>query len=209
VLKNEIDGVHRHYERDAATLQQQLVEIDKRFDNQIGNIHVELNRRFLDSSALSQERMDALEQAAELRQQAIDQRFLDSDKAVQAALQGADKAVQAALDAAKEAVTKAELAAEKRFDAVNEFRGQLTDQAQTFMPRAEAEIRLVNLQERIDVATANLTSQVQKNTNAVSGFGGSKTEANRLTTLYVSLGVGAIGTITAIIIAVISLTKHP
>jgi predicted PurR-regulated permease PerM len=36
-----------------------------------------------------------------------------------------------------EAVVKAELAAEKRLDSVNEFRGQLQDQAATFVTRTE------------------------------------------------------------------------
>lgn len=72
------------------------------------------------------------------------------EKAVQAALQAAKEAVNAALLAAQSAVTKAEGAAEKRFDAVNEFRGQLTDQAQTFMPRSEADVRLIAMKEQID-----------------------------------------------------------
>lgn len=57
--------------------------------------------------------------------------------------------VALALDATKEAIGKAEVATSKaidkessanadRFKAVNEFRGQLADQAATFMPRREA-----------------------------------------------------------------------
>ncbi len=49
-----------------------------------------------------------------------------------------EKAVAAALAAAKEAVTKAEVAAEKRFDSVNEFRNTLKDQTGTFVTRNEA-----------------------------------------------------------------------
>jgi vacuolar-type H+-ATPase subunit H len=209
VLKNEIEGVHRHYDRDAATLQQQLVEIDKRYNVQVENLQAEMDRRFLDGAILSTERVQAIEEAMELRQQAIDQRFTDSDKAVQAALQGADKAVQAALQAAKEAVTKAETAAEKRFDSTNEFRGQLADQANTFMPRAEAEIRLTNLAESQATAVATLTSSIQKNTDSISSSGGGKAENNRLTAMYVSLGVGGLGVVTAIVIAIISLGHHP
>jgi hypothetical protein len=70
------------------------------------------------------------------------QRFGDQDKAVQAALVSQEKAVAAALDAAQRAVIKAEIAQEKRNEATNEFRGQLSDQAATLMPRAEAEQRL-------------------------------------------------------------------
>lgn len=62
-----------------------------------------------------------------------------------------EKAVAAALTAAGQAVQKAEVAAEKRFDAVNEFRAQLSDQAGTFMPRAETEIRFTAMQEKVDL----------------------------------------------------------
>jgi len=48
-----------------------------------------------------------------------------------------DRALNAALNAQKEAVLKSEAANEKRFEGVNEFRGQLKDQAATFITRSE------------------------------------------------------------------------
>lgn len=60
------------------------------------------------------------------RDRRYEQRFVDQATAVSAALASAEKAV-----------TKAEEASNKRFDAVNEFRGQLSDQASQFMTRAE------------------------------------------------------------------------
>jgi hypothetical protein len=51
----------------------------------------------------------------------------------------AQSAVAAALSAAEKAVAKAEAASEARFESVNEFRGQLNDQATHLMPRAEFE----------------------------------------------------------------------
>lgn len=62
--------------------------------------------------------------------------------AMQTALEAAEKAVIVALLSAKEAVNKAEIAADKRFDNMNEFRQQLNDQASSFMPRTEADIRI-------------------------------------------------------------------
>src|ERR1700679_3792438 len=50
-----------------------------------------------------------------------------------------EKAVGAALAAADRAVGKAELASEKRFESMNEFRGALADSARLLMPRAESE----------------------------------------------------------------------
>ena len=60
-----------------------------------------------------------------------------------------EKAVDYALGAADRAVNKAELATEKRFEGVNEFRQQLADQARTFMPRAETELQIATLAERL------------------------------------------------------------
>ena len=66
------------------------------------------------------------------------QRFDSQQKALEAARQADAKAVEAALTAAEKAVIKAETASEKRFESVNEFRAQLSDQANTFVPRLEA-----------------------------------------------------------------------
>lgn len=74
-----------------------------------------------------------------------EQRFADSQSAV-----------DAALDAAKAAVAKAEAAMEKRFDNANEFRGQLSDQARSFMPRAEAETAFRTAEERTGTENANM-----------------------------------------------------
>jgi hypothetical protein len=46
-------------------------------------------------------------------------------------------------------VIKAETAAEKRFEAVNEFRGQLRDQAATFLPRAEYIAKNYDVERRL------------------------------------------------------------
>lgn len=70
--------------------------------------------------------------------------------AVDAALAAADRAVAAALAAAEKAVAKAEGAAERRFEGVNEFRKQLSDQASTFYPREAAEQRLGDLAGKIE-----------------------------------------------------------
>lgn len=88
-------------------------------------------------------------EALEAADKRYDQRFEGQEKAVNAALAAAEKAVNAALVAADRAVAKAEIAAEKRFDSVNEFRGQLRDQATTLLPRAEADARLLAIEQRI------------------------------------------------------------
>jgi hypothetical protein len=63
-----------------------------------------------------------------------------------------------ALAAADKAVTKAEIATEKRFEGVNEFRSTLADQAANLMPRAEAMSKFDNVYKDID----SLEKDVQK-----------------------------------------------
>lgn len=72
----------------------------------------------------------------------VEQRFTDQDRAVQSALL-----------AAKEAVIKAETATEKRFEATNEFRGQLADQTATFIPRLEYDAQHKALEDKVSLLT--------------------------------------------------------
>ena len=65
-------------------------------------------------------------------------KLLDAaDKRYEQRFDAQEKAVREALAAADRAVIKAETAAEKRFDSVNEFRGQLKDQTSTMLTRGE------------------------------------------------------------------------
>lgn len=91
----------------------------------------------------------SLQRLMEASDRRYEQRFKDSQTAVDAALNAARTAVDAALSAAKEAVHKAEMASEKRFEGVNEFRATLADQQRTLMPRTEAEIRMIAIEKQI------------------------------------------------------------
>lgn len=86
--------------------------------------------------------------------------------------------VALALTAADKAVLKAELATEKRFESVNEFRGQLADQAATLASRREMEtmqlainLRLDNLSERLTETTRRIDTSEGKSSGISSGFG--------------------------------------
>jgi hypothetical protein len=104
-------------------------------------------------------KIDAQRDALEAADKRYEQRFAAQESAVGSALVGQEKAVNAALVAADRAVLKAEGAAEKRFDAVNEFRAQLADQATTFLPRAEALVKFEALAEKLEsVRLANMAS---------------------------------------------------
>lgn len=76
-------------------------------------------------------------------------RFTDQENMKQRFL-AAEERTTVALTAADRAVVKAEMATEKRFDAVNEFRQTLADQASRLMPRAEVEQIVKGLNEKID-----------------------------------------------------------
>jgi hypothetical protein len=99
-------------------------------------------------SSISAWNVDTLKEHLESRLAALayvgderDRRYEDRFKAM-------DEKTGLALTSSKEAVAKAETATEKRFDAVNEFRGTLSDQAANLMPRGEAGARFDALEEK-------------------------------------------------------------
>lgn len=100
-----------------------------------------------------------------------EQRFLAQQNAVDLALSRVDKEfhehlqqvreeTRLSLDAADKAIAKSEAATEKRFESVNEFRGQLQDQATRFMPRLEAEQRIEQNTEKLAALDGRHTSDV-------------------------------------------------
>lgn len=80
----------------------------------------------------------------------VESRFQAMDEKTALALAAVKEQTSLALTAAKEAVTKAEVASEKRFEAVNKFREALDDNARLLMPRLEAEQINRQLTEKID-----------------------------------------------------------
>lgn len=54
-------------------------------------------------------------------------------------------------EAQDKAIQKSEAAAEKRFESVNEFRGQLADQVKTFMTRETYEVGHAALESKVDL----------------------------------------------------------
>jgi hypothetical protein len=71
------------------------------------------------------------------------------ERSIEVAFRASEASIKAALEAAEKAVLKAEGDAEKRFESVNEFRAQLSDQAATFIPRTEAVAFINNLSEKL------------------------------------------------------------
>ncbi len=129
--------------------------------------------------------------------------------------------VRSALDAAEKAVGKAEVAQQLHNAMANEFRGQLSDQAATFMPRAEfdsqhtALLRVVadlkdQLTERIDTRTAtNEKAIVALQEAAAASAGKSLGVSSAMATLLLILaGIGSVVGIAGFIFGLIELTSR-
>lgn len=91
-----------------------------------------------------------LQERYDTQTKATNAAFAAQQAAMHTAFRASQEAVHAALLATKEAIDKANAASEKRFDSVNEFRAQLADQAQTFMPRAETEATHRAMDAKVD-----------------------------------------------------------
>jgi len=81
------------------------------------------------------------------------------------------QATQSALAASDRAVTKAEMASEKRFDAVNEFRATLADQQRNLMPRAEVEIMMKSINEKVDALNVLTIAKQSEGLGQKQGMG--------------------------------------
>lgn len=101
------------------------------------------------------------------------ERFTAQEKAVVVALATVDKEFHehlaqvrtetaTALGAAEKAIAKAELATEKRFESVNGFRAQLSDQVNTFIPRKEAEQRLDAVIGRLNALETRISESLAR-----------------------------------------------
>lgn len=90
--------------------------------------------------------------------------------------------------AQEKAVKTANEASEKRFDAVNEFRGQLGDQVRTFLPRTEYDARHETLENRV----SELTDRLNRSDGKVQG--------TDITMGKIYAAIGAVGAILAIIV---------
>jgi hypothetical protein len=88
---------------------------------------------------------------------------------IEALLAEQRRAVDAALAAAEKAVTKAEVASDKRFEGVNEFRQALSDQTATFVPRTEWQSSLAEQERRLRLVEAAATGALAVRTAAIVG----------------------------------------
>lgn len=82
-----------------------------------------------------------------------------------------DKRDEQRFIAQKEAIGKVETATEKRFESVNEFRAQLSDQTRTLLPRTEFEAIKKAFDEKIETLKTSDTSRRAKNDGISATWG--------------------------------------
>jgi hypothetical protein len=83
--------------------------------------------------------------------EAFSAQILAQKEATSAALMSAKEAINAALASAEKAIAKAELATDKRFDSVNEFRSQLADQQKMFATQSEVTLRFTAIEDKLSL----------------------------------------------------------
>lgn len=113
------------------------------------------------------------------RDQRYGQRFADLETALRAALAASEKAIG-----------KAEIANERRFDSVNEFRQTLGDQAAQFATRAEVEAAIGRNTERIQDLTDRVNQSEGKGAGLNAGWAilvGAVVLIGAIVTIYLAL----------------------
>jgi hypothetical protein len=139
--------------------------------------------------------------------------FAAQQAAMTTAFEAADKAVQAALVAVEKASEKAEDASDKRFEAVNEFRAQLSDQAASFIRRTEYSVqhqalddKLTSVEDSIRQLELRLTSRLDLLKGSDAGTKQSEGE-RRLDSAaiaqWIAMALIAIGVIVSIVVAML------
>ena len=147
-----------------AALVQQLADQRDSFKQQLADQRDAFHRQLADQLTGDRlaigEMREMLNERYATQTKALDAAFLAQQTAMKTAFDAADKAVAAALESAEKAVTKAEAAAEKRFESVNEFRQQLTDQAATFVSRTEYTVNHATLNDKFDAEAKRTTERI-------------------------------------------------
>jgi hypothetical protein len=113
------------------------------------------------------------------RDQRYEQRFADLEKSLTVALAASEKAI-----------LKAESATERRFEAVNEFRSTLSDQATQFVTNAENDATILRISDRLEELSNRVNRSEGRGVGLNAGW------------VYLLAGIAAAGTIVSIYLAV-------
>lgn len=145
--------------------------------------------------------------AADDMRRLLDERYATQTKALDAAFKAAEQAVAVALANAEKATGKAELAAERRFESVNEFRKALADQTATFLPRPEYDTahaalaeRVTGLSDRLSALELRLTSRLDRGEGSEAGASGQRNETRLNAGAVIGIALFLLSLITFVIL---------
>lgn len=161
-----LDGIQRAID----VAHDDMVRFPTDVDKQVGRLK-ELHATLInENDRRYTERFIAQEKAVDVAlitvNRAMDIAIAKVDKEFHEHLQQVRTETLTAFTASEKAIAKAETASEKRFESVNEFRGQLSDQAASFMSRLEAEAKFTGLMEKVD----GLTTRIDRNEGRGAGM---------------------------------------
>ena len=94
----------------------------------------------------------------------------ERDRRYEQRFEAMDEKTSLALTSSEKAVAKAEIATEKRFDSVNEFRATLSDQAANLLPRREADARFSAWDDKMEDLKKEIAG-LRESRSVVAGTG--------------------------------------
>lgn len=187
-----VDTIHQYID---AILQERDRRYEQRFQTQQESLTVALaasHAVLVEHDKRYEQRFAAQENATALALSRVDKEFHEH-------LQQVRTETKSALDAAEKAITKAEAATDKRFDSVNEFRAQLTDQTARFMPRVESLQRHEQTSEKIALLESRHTADIGQINSRLDLTAGRGIGIEKGWSLLIGLA-GLVGGIIAIIV---------
>lgn len=127
-----------------------------------------------------------------VRMAALETRIMDHIKSLRETATAQSSALERAL-------VKADAATEKRFDSVNEFRKQLSDQTATFIPRGEHAARDKALDDRLSLMTSRINELEAQHRGMLSSRG-------RIDVVQIFTSASAIAAVVSVVYVIA--TKH-
>ena len=120
----------------------------------------------------------------------LEQLMDERDRRYEAKFSAQDEKTSLALAASKEAVIKAEMATEKRFENVNEFRKTLSDQTVSFVTRVESDVKFSAVYDKFGKMEKEV-DELQKARSESTGKNQTHVFLAGITLTIVAIGIAA------------------
>jgi hypothetical protein len=131
--------------------------------------YVEVRFNLMDKAASEQSRL--FQELMDKQAKRYDQVLEERDTRYQQRFEATEKHTALGFGSAEKAITKAEMATEKRFEGVNEFRAQLDMQQRTYMPRTEVAAMEVSVMNRLGGLEKQIDAMIAKEQGVKGGWG--------------------------------------